>query len=472
MTMIRLGLALAATLTLTACALPMPQPVPTTNAPPQWQAPLPHDGSVLALSNWWQHQGDLLLAQWIEAAQVQSATIAQAGSRIAQSRAERIASNATLLPTLDGAAGISRMSQQSIQPLGTTTQLGVQSTWEIDVFGEKSARLDAARAREDGARASWHEARVSVAAEVASQYYSLRACRQLEVVAQQDAQSRADTARLTELSAEAGFQSPATSALARASAAEASNRAKLQRALCELDLKSLVALTGLDEAQLRQKMTDSAQNNAPAPRFAIAALPAQTLSQRPDVYGAERDVAAASFDVGNAEAQRYPRLSLSGLVGIGSFRSGGQSLQATAWTIGPLQLSVPLFDGGRRLANVDAAKARYDLAVVTYRARVRQAVREVESALVNLDSSAARAVDAQTALDGYRVFYLATDSRYRGGLANLLELEDARRTSLAAENAVVTLQRERNLAWIALYRAAGGGWAAPQSPRSELSNTQ
>ncbi|MFT5643856.1 MAG: multidrug efflux system outer membrane protein [Janthinobacterium sp.] len=471
MKMIRLGLVLACGATLTACALQTQKLSPPTPlaaiAPPEWQAPLPHNGKLLDLTNWWQHQGDALLAQWITAAQVQSPTIAQAGARIAQSRAERVASGAQLLPTLDAAASISRMSQQSLQPMGTTTQIGVQSAWEIDVFGARRASLDAAKARLDGAQSSWHEARVSVAAEVANQYYSLRACRQLLIVAQQDAQSRADTARLTELSAQAGFQAPAAAALARASAAEASNRATQQRALCDLDLKAMVALTGLAEPQLRTELDQSRTGNSvdnaavQAPAFALAALPAQTLRQRPDVYSAERDVAAASYDVGGAQAQRYPRLSLSGLVGLGSFRSGGEQLQATAWTIGPLQLSVPLFDAGRRRANVDAAIARYELAVVNYRARVRQAVREVETALVNLDSSAARSVDAQTALDGYRVFFSATDGRYRNGLSSLLELEDARRKRLAAENAVVTLQRERNLAWIALYRAAGGGWTAP-----------
>jgi len=182
------------------------------------------------------------------------------------------------------------------------------------------------------------------------------------------------------------------------------------------------------------------------------------------VYGAEREVAAASFDVGSAQAQRYPRLSLSGLVGAANFRSAGTSTTLTAWSIGPLALTLPLFDGGTRRANVDAAIARYDQAVIQYRASVRQAVREVETALVNQASSALRAVDAQVALDGYRAFYVGADSRYRNGLASLLELEEARRTRLAAENAVVNLQREQRLAWVALYRAAGGGWKAPGTP--------
>uniref|UniRef100_UPI00293D9EB3 TolC family protein n=1 Tax=Janthinobacterium sp. TaxID=1871054 RepID=UPI00293D9EB3 len=202
---------------------------------------------------------------------------------------------------------------------------------------------------------------------------------------------------------------------------------------------------------------------APAP-LAVAALPAQTLAQRPDVFAAEREVAAASADVGAARAQRYPRLTLSGAVGVANFRSGGENTRGDTWSIGPLALTLPLFDGGRRGANVDAAAARYEEAVAKYRGSVRQAVREVEEALVDLDSTGARGGHARAALDGYRSAFAATEDRYKNGLASLFELEDARRTRLAAENTVVTLERDRSAAWVALYRAAGGGWTAAAAP--------
>ncbi len=109
---------------------------------------------------------------------------------------------------------------------------------------------------------------------------------------------------------------------------------------------------------------------------------------------------------------------------------------------------------------MDAASARYDAAVIGYRASARRAVSEVEQALVNLNSVAQRGADGLVALEGFRVSFVATEDRFKNGLASLLELEDARRTRLAAENAVVNLQRESNAAWIALYRAAGGGWTA------------
>ena len=187
-------------------------------------------------------------------------------------------------------------------------------------------------------------------------------------------------------------------------------------------------------------------------------MPADALAQRPDVFSAARDVAAASADVGSADAQRYPRLSLGGSIGASNFRSSGVSASLSTWSIGPLALSVPLFDGGRRAADVQAAQARYDEAAALYRAKVRQAVREVEEALVSLQSTAAREGDAQTAVAGYRAAFTGTEARFQSGLASLVELEDARRSQLAAQTTQISLQRERLSAWVALYRAMGGGW--------------
>jgi multidrug efflux system outer membrane protein len=447
----------AVPLALSACALAPPAQV-SAPTPQQWHAPLAHNGSLTDLNGWWRQQGDPLLVQLIDAAQAASPTVATAGTRIAESRAQRAAASAALLPSLDAAASVSRSNQQSTLPGGTTSQAGLQSAWEIDLFGARRAERDAAQARLAGATAGWHEARVAVAAEVANQYYSLRACEQLLAVAKQDAVSRADTARLTQLSTDAGFEAPATAALARASAAEGNSRATLQRALCDIDVKTLVALAAIDEPALRAKLAASAA--VPAPAIAIATLPAQVLAQRPDVFAAEREVAAASADVGGAQAQRYPRLSLSGAIGGANFHSGGENIRTNTWTIGPLALTLPIFDGGQRSANVDAAKARYEAAVISYRASARRAVSEVEQAMVSLDSSSSRSGDAQVSLDGYRAAFVAAEDRYKHGMGSLLELEDARRTRLAAENAVVTLQQERNAAWIALYRAAGGGWTA------------
>jgi outer membrane protein, multidrug efflux system len=462
---------------LAGCALQTPPRTVQAPPPSQWFAPLPpaglagegapdaslpHNGRLTDLTQWWQQQGDPLLVELIASAQAVSPSIAQARSRIEQARATRVAAGAALVPTLDGSASITRSRSQPMapgaSPLSTTAQAGLNASWEIDVFGGRRAASNAATERMAGAEAQWHDARVSVAAEVANQYYSYRSCRELEIITRADAASRQETARLTDLSMKAGFTAPATAALARASAAEASARATDQAARCELDVKALVALSSLPEPDLKQKLALAQVKRAQAAPIFIASVPAEALAQRPDVFSAAREVAAASDEIGTAEAERYPRLGLSGSVGRSQVRSGGVSSDFTTWSIGPLSLQLPLFDGGRRAADVDAARARYDEAAAAYRGSVRQAVREVEEALVNLQSTAARGIDAQTAVDGYRASFNGTEALYKNGLASLVELEDARRTLLTAQTTLASLQQTRNAAWVSLYRAMGGGW--------------
>jgi len=342
------------------------------------------------------------------------------------------------------------------------------------VFGANRASYASAESRLRGSEAGWHEARVSVAAEVANIYYKLRACELGSAILLSDATSRQETARLSDLSAKAGFVAPATAALARASAAEGQARATQQQASCDLDVKALVALSAIPEPELRSRLAQTPAR-LPEANIVISTIPAQVLVQRPDVYRSARELEAASEDVGGAQAQRFPRLTLNGSIGATRFVAGDVSSDLTTWSIGPLALTVPLWDAGKSRANVDAARARYDEAVINYQSTVRNAVREVEQALVNLQSTATRGQYVVDAVEGFRASLGGTESLYQNGLASLYDLEEARRTRLAAELAVVSLRQERVAAWIALYRAAGGGWhVAPQDipPLSTQSRPQ
>ncbi|MGL6112113.1 MAG: TolC family protein, partial [Rubrivivax sp.] len=144
------------------------------------------------------------------------------------------------------------------------------------------------------------------------------------------------------------------------------------------------------------------------------------------------------------------------------------SINGNLWTIGPVQVSLPLFDGGTRVANVVAARARYDEALSAYRGLVRTAVREVEAALVTLESSARRVEDTKIAVEGFEASLKAADARFGGGLGSLFELEDARRSALIAQSSLIELQREYVAAWINLYRALGGGWSVDTPPPPPL----
>ena len=477
---------------LGGCAANAPPATVAVAAPPQWYAPLPptasqstaqvtpstanslpHNGSLTSLSQWWQQQNDPLLVELIDAAQGVSPSVITARSNIQQAQAQKVVSEAALLPTLDGIGNASRslpgpINRTAVPPVTNAGQYGLQTSWEIDLFGQNEASLNADKERFLGAQARWHEARVLVAAEIANQYYGFRACEKQLLVTDADARSRLQTSRLNEQLVKAGFVAPATAALARATAAEGNSRLTQQRVECELGIKAMVAMTAWAEPDLRQKLAQAAPASLQQGIADISSVPAEVLGQRPDVYNAARELTAASFEVGSARAQRYPRLSIGGAVARNRISSSNFTRNYDTWSFGPITLTVPLYDGGAADANVDAAKARYEEAAGKYRGIVRQAVREVEEALITLQGTADRGENTLVAALGYSASFTGTEARYKAGLASLVELEDARRTLLAAQSALVSLERERRSAWIALYRALGGGWSTATPPATPM----
>jgi len=449
----------AALAMLSACSTTL-LPPSRVEAPvaPAWQAPLPHAGSVVSLANWWQQQGDPVLADLIEAAQAASPTVTNGLARIEDARAKQALAYAALVPNLSAQASAARGVSQPQVPVATTVQGGLQASWELDLVGANRAVNEAAAAQVASSRAQWHDARVSVAAEVANLYYAQGTCLQLLDAARRDAASYQETARLTDINLRAGFVSAGIAALARAGAADSNNRLTQQAAQCDLNIKALVALTALPEPQLRSKLATAWGKPAQAAPISVNSVPAQTIAQRPDVFAAERDVVVAAAAVGSARAQRYPRLSLNGSIGAMRVSSGGVDQNESTWSFGPLAVSMPLWDGGQRAAAAQAAEAAYQGSISIYQSKVRQAVREVEEALVNLHSTEARTADAAAAARGYAESLAATQARYDHGLSSLMDLEEARRMARAAQSAQIGLQGQRNQAWVSLYRALGGGF--------------
>jgi multidrug efflux system outer membrane protein len=468
-----------AALALAGCATPTdPTTALDAAVAPSWLTPrpdptgatataseLPHGGSGEGLARWWTQFDDPLLARLIDAAEAVSPTVASAGSRIAQARAARAATTAALLPSLDAAVSAGRGRQSVSIPLGSSQSAGLQASWELDVFDRNRAGRSAAEARLVGAEASWHDARVAVAAETANDYVSLRACEARLAQARLDAGSRAETARLTELSRKAGFESPANAALTRASAAQALLGVKQQGEQCETSVKALVALTAIAEPVLRALLAPAVARLPVPTAIDVPGVPAAALAQRPDVFARGRELVATSAEISQAEAARLPRITIGGSVGYGRSDSALGSFSGTTWSLGPVSVSLPIFDAGARRADVVAARARYDEAASNYAATLRGAIREVETALISLQGTADRSADAQTAADDFEISTRATEARYKSGFGTLFELEDARRSALTAQNTLIDLRRERVAAWIALYRALGGGWAGPDAAR-------
>lgn len=488
-----------ASLGLAACAAGPTYSEPVPAAPAAWQSVLPHDGKVASMHDWWQQFDDPAVAQLIAFAEADSPSLVKAWVGIEKARATLTTARAGGLPSVDGSASLTRSRQQSMlggATTGTTRSAGLDTAWEIDLFAKVRRSTEAAAARADARVADWHDARVSLAAEVADTYVRYRACGLLADAYERERASTAETERATAAAVRAGFSAQADGALARASLASATSTLLAQRAQCELLIKSLVDLTGRDEPALRVLLSGTGgsgqSHESPLPPLqgggvdvqrthaialtgrlptpaglAVQSVPANVLRQRPDLASLERELAASSAEIGVAQADLYPSLSLAGSISV-SAAAGASSF--TGWTLGP-SLSIPIFDAGRRHAAVDTARASYQAAQAGYRQGVRSAVKEVEQALVNLDSTAHRTEEAERAADDYRRFFRATEANWRAGGESLLTLEEARRSALSAEISLITLQRDRVKYWIALYKAFGGGWQ-PSIPASPATLTE
>lgn len=456
---------------LSACSVTKPPADVSVDLPSTWYAPpLAHQGSTEQLTAWWSRFDDPVLTDWVTRAQAQSPSVASARAQVFAARAARLGVEAQTGPQLNAVANASRGRTDPTMPLGTSLNAGLQASWAIDLWGGSDARRGSAEAQQDAAGAGWHQARVLVASELAQLYFAQRLCREQLAVAARDRDSRAVTAENNAVSERAGLTAPAVAALARASGAEGAARYRQQHEACERQVKSLTALTGVPEPDVRQRLIEAPDLQAllQSPRMdqllSVNAVPADVIRQRPDVYRAQRELVAASEEVGVARAALLPSLSLSGSLLRNRFSGGGTEGTFNTWSVGPLTLSMPLLGRDALRANTDSAQARYEAAAIAYAGTLRQAVAEVEQALVSISSLRERVSSTDTAVAGYGQSFQATEARYRVGLASLNELEEARRLKLAADSSAVALQQERINAWIQLYVALGGGFDPVNNP--------
>jgi NodT family efflux transporter outer membrane factor (OMF) lipoprotein len=476
-TFLRAALWASLTMALASCAVGPNYREPVPDAPLVWHAPLPHEGDVGAIAQWWRQFDDPLLEQLIAMAEADSPSLTKASANIEKARATLTSAKAGGLPTVTAGGSATRGKQQTqtgAEVISETSNGALDASWELDLFGKARRSAEAAQARVDARVNDWHEARVSLAAEVADTYVQYRGCGLLAEAYERELSSMTQTEQATVALVQAGFRARSEGALARAGSASTRSTLVSQRGQCDLLVKSLVSLTGTDEASLRALLTPgSAKIPGPA-ALDVRSVPAQVLRQRPDLASLERELAAASAEIGIANADLYPSLSLSGSITVSASEL---TPSATTWSFGP-SLSIPLFDGGKRRAAVANARAGYTAALADYRQGARNVVKEVEQALVNLDSAGRRSEDADIAAEEYRRYFQATEANWRAGRENLLTLEEARRSALSAEIQKITLQRDRIAYWVALYKALGGGWqsdspaSSPESMEEQAANQQ
>ena len=452
-----LGLALL----LQGCAhrAPVASESPGAALPVAWNAPLPAGVAVLPqaddLARWWERFGDpqlsALVAQALQAHP--SALSAQAALR--QARAQARVQAAGMLPdvSLSGSAQRSRSGGQT----GNSFQVGLDAGWEPDLFGRLDAGVQASQADARAAQASLEQVHVSLSAEVALQYISLRSLQQRLAIAQRNLETQQQTLQITDWRVQAGLATSLVAEQARAAAEQtAAQVPQLQASLAQAR-HALAVLTGQAPAALDAAL--AAPQAVPQPSQALVLdIPADTLRQRPDVRVAQERVQAALARVSQADAARYPSLRLSGSLGLRALTLGalGDSASLVHSLLG--SVAVPLFDGGATQAQVQVQQAALEQARQAYQLAVLTALKEVEDALVALQGEAARLAHLQQAAQAAGNAALLAQQRYASGLIDFASVLETQRTQLATQDALATSQANLGSNHVRLFKALGGGW--------------
>jgi multidrug efflux system outer membrane protein len=412
-------------------------------------------GTAASDLDWQRFFADPRLKRLIELSLVNNRDLRVAVLNIEQTRALYQVRRADQLPTVG--VGASATREPVGVGVGNVYAVGVQiSSYELDLFGRVRSLSQAALAQYFATAEARKAVQISIVSSVAGAYLNVLADEELLRVTQDTLKTREDSLRLTKLRFDNGVSSEldfrqAESLLEGARATLA--QAERQRTL---DQNALVLLVGQPlPADLPAPLPlDNQQIAVEVP----AGLPSDLLIRRPDIRASEQALAAANANIGAARAAFFPRISLTASFGTASTDLSGLFKGGTwAWT-GTAQLLQPVFDAGRNQANLEFARASFDVAVAQYEHSIQNAFREVSDGLAGRATlgEQLRAQAAQT--NALAIAYRLADLRYRSGAASFLDSLDAARTLFAAQILLVQTQALQLQNQVALYRALGGGW--------------
>ena len=416
---------------------------------------------------WWRQFGDPVLADLEARALADNLDLHIAIARVRAARAAFNAAQYDYAPHVQADGSYARGKEQ--QPGFTADRIAVESSsigfdasWEIDLFGHVRHETAAARALVGAESASLADAQVTVAAEVARNYFELRGTQRQIAVARDNLQNQREALRLTQVRYEAGrvTELDTDSAQARLKGTEAT--LPLLEAAQRRYAYRLAVLLGLPPGTLDTQLVAVPVRamTAPLPIGDVSIL----LRTRPDVRIAERNLAAATERVGVATADLFPRGSFSCFVG---FLSGDTSqlgkAASRAWLINPA-VSWPALDYGSVHARLRGARAQADGALAAYRKAVLIALEDFEDACVGYSTQEARLASVLEQAQASRRAEQLAEIQYREGSINFLVLLDAQRTLLQAEDELAQAETAANTGAVAVYKALGGVDGGGRSP--------
>ena len=416
-----------------------------------------------SLAGWWSRFDDPLLTRLVSEALQANTTVTGAQAALRQARALRDVAAAALYPTLAGSASAQRSSGTSgaAPSAGRTTtnrfQAGLDANWELDIFGANRSALNASEAAASASAASLGDVQVSVAAEVALGYITLRTAQARLAIANDNLASQQETLQITLWRQQAGLVTSIEAEQARASAEQTGALIPALQTAIEQASHALAVLVGRPPAALSTLLASVTPVPRPDDGLALR-LPAETLRQRADVRSAEYQVTAARARVSQAEAARWPSFAIGGSLGLSALTLGALTNGASVVSTLLASVSLPIFDGGARRAQVNAQQAALDQAQTVYRAAVLLALKDVEDALVALRGDRLRLVRYANAADAAAKASLMARQRYSSGLVDFQVVLETQRTQLGTQDALASAGSDVSSDYVRLYKALGGGW--------------
>ncbi|HZH08578.1 MAG TPA: efflux transporter outer membrane subunit [Lautropia sp.] len=432
------------------------------------------------IARFWRGFNDPVLTQLVERALGANGDVRIAQARLRESRALLQGARAELLPEVGASADVTRSrtpdylqqpGSSGSQSTATVYDAGFTASWELDFFGRNRRASESAAAQVDASAAGVAAVGTSISAEVARNYLELRGLQQRQQVADDSIANQRETLRLTEARLEFGRSTRLD--VARARSLLGTTEATLPALQAAID-RGAYRLATLTAQSPRVVLAQVAAGRADLPALPVtdlAALPVGTpedlLRRRPDLVQAERQLAAATANVGVATADLFPRISLTGLIGVSGLRLGALGESGSQQHSFGAGLIWPLLDFGRVRSRITASEARSEQALAGYEQSVAVALEETEGALTQFTRNAEQyerlQAAAQDAEDAARLAGL----RFTAGSVDFLVVLDAQRQALSTRDALVQSQVSQATALVAIYRALGGGW--PQQPATVAS---
>jgi NodT family efflux transporter outer membrane factor (OMF) lipoprotein len=480
MTFPRKTLALGVACALTACSTLPRYSVPEAAVPARYAAPagpaaapgwaVATPGDTQARGDWWTLFNDHELNRLEDQLAVSNQTVKRAVAQLQQARSMVDYQHAGLLPTITAGAAQSRARlSQNVEGhslAGHTVpdySLGLDASWEPDLFGRVRDAVVHARDNAQASEADLEAVRLSMSTDLARDYFALRALDiQKKLLDDSVSAYAAALAILRQQLADGAIDASAT-AQAETQLEDTRSQATdiaVQRAQIVHAIATLIGVPA-SSFSLAPKV-----ESIPVPQIP-AGVPSQLLERRPDIAAAERRVAAANAQIGEAKAAFYPDLTLSASAGFEStFFAPWLTAPSLFWSIGP-QLVGTLFDGGKRDAALNGATAQYDGSVADYRQTVLVAFEQVEDNLSALDTLASEAQSQQRATAAAERSLRLTQNRYQAGAVSYLDVVTVQTIALTNQRTEAQIQARRVDASVQLLKALGGEW-----DRTLLSSSQ